>query len=167
MKRLVFVFLLCLACRRPPAVPLDRQLWRVDGPWKEVGNSLRTAPATILVFRGSHEFVELHCTLIERPDATVYILARAPRIAVVGQWTQRASEIDARRSRVARMPRLNVPKDPVCEEARLTFRISGNSVSGNAGTYSPITRLVAPEFETFVNAARQSAVTCGGTEKGR
>lgn len=157
MKRSLFaVVFLLVACRAAPPVPVNRQLMRVEAPWTDAGGSSRTAPATILVFRSSHEFVEVHCVLIERGD-TLYIVGRAPRVSVVGEWRQKGSNIEADRRKVAHSRREN---DVYCQQPRLKFRITANSVAGSDGTYSPVTRLVAPEFETFVNAAKQSPVTC-------
>jgi hypothetical protein len=147
MKRLAFaaLVLLTLSCKRTP-VPLDTQLWRLETPWVDAGNSVRTAKAAILIFRSRNEFVELHTSVIERPDGTVYIMSRAPRTAAIGRWEQHGSKVEVHRTK------------GLC--GTLNFRITGNSVSDNSGTYSPVTRLVAPEFETFVNRAKQSEVTC-------
>ena len=49
----------------------------------------------------------------------------------------------------------------------LTFHISGLSVVGNAGgrgegMYAPVTRLVAPDFQTYLKEARESTIYCPG-----
>jgi hypothetical protein len=156
------VALLLLACHSAPSVPVNQQLWRTDGPWVQPAsnNPARKARATILVFRSDHEFVELHCWLIEQPDTTLYISSTDPRVMIVGRWEQRGSQIEATRQRIA-----HGAKDPLCKEKQIAFRISGTSVIGNAGgagpgSYSVVTRLVAPDFEFYVKEARESPVTC-------
>jgi hypothetical protein len=146
-------------------------LLRLDSPWTEAmqdgGRKIRVAPATVIVFRTKEEYVELHCRLIEQPDETLYIYSRTPRVvSVLGRWKQKDSKIEAVRKRVARSVPFSAPIDPLCAEARLTFKISGNSVLGNAsglgeGMYAPVTRLVAPDFESYVDQARRSPITCG------
>lgn len=168
MKRFVFVCLLVAACSREAKVPLDTQLWRLDAEWMTPqGASVRTAPATILVFRSSGEFVEVHCQLIEQADQTVYIRSGAQYISAVGKWKQDGSKIRATREKIGE--RIATPFSggvhPLCRHADLTFEISGNTVSGSAGektpgTYAPVTRLVAPDFESYVNDAKRSPITC-------
>jgi hypothetical protein len=120
-----------------------------------------------VVFREiDREFVEYHCWLIEQPDETLYISAPDPHVVIVGQWSKRWGEITTTRQRIARSNPFRGARDPLCDEPKITFRISGNSVIGNAGgtgdgIYSPVTRLVAPAFEMDVRQARNSTVTCG------
>jgi len=163
-----------LACGRTPPAPVNTMLLRLDAPWlypsADAGSRVRTAPATIVVFRASTEYVELHCWLIEHPDETLYISSREPRVVVLGSWKQKRSELQVTRTRVARSVPVNAPVDPLCSESHLTFRITGNSVTGNAGesgegSYSPVTRLVSPDFESYVDQARRSPVTCGDDKK--
>jgi hypothetical protein len=47
--------------------------------------------------------------------------------------------------------------------------VSGNSLigdtsGGSAGTYSPVTRLVAPDFESYVDRAREAGVNCSAEQ---
>ena len=68
MKRLALaLFLVAAGCHRNE-VPIGIWLWRLDGPWTnaKVRQSIRIAPATVIVFRPDHEYVELHCWVIER-----------------------------------------------------------------------------------------------------
>ncbi len=139
-------------------------LWKLDSPWISPSrdNPVRTAQATLLIFRSNGEFVEDHCELIEQPDGTVYILSKSAHVTAVGRWEQRRSIIHARRQSIARTVGIPLPKDPLCE-AELSFQISGNSVVGTlglGGSYSPVARLVAPDFESFVKRARSSPVRC-------
>ncbi|HUP49835.1 MAG TPA: hypothetical protein VNA04_13700 [Thermoanaerobaculia bacterium] len=164
-------FMLVVACGwGDPVVPLNTQLWRLDRAWEApppgARQDVRTAPGTIIAFRGGGEYVEVHCSLIEQPDQTVLIQSGRPCVAAVGTWEQRGSEIVATRSRVGGPGRPEALRSAFCSQPRLTFRIEGRSVSGNAGgegtgTYTPVTRFVAPEFETYVTAARRSDVRCG------
>ena len=168
MKRFFFLCLFLAACSHRARVPLDTQLWRLDAPWlTPPGANVRTAPATILVFRTSGEFVELHCQLIEQPDQTVYIRSGGQFISAVGKWTQNGDRIEAERQKIGE----SIAKPfaggvhPLCKPAGLTFDIAGNTVSGSAGeqttgTYAPVTRLVAPDFESYVNEAKRSPITC-------
>jgi len=145
-------------------------LLRLDAPWTtpspDADRRVRTAPATIATFRAGGEFVELHCWLIEQPDETLYIASRNPRVVAIGTWKQRGDAIDVTRTRVARSTGAQAAAtDPLCAEARLTLRISGNSVLGNvgaseSGAYAPVTRLVAPDFDAYAEEARRSPVTC-------
>ena len=150
------------------AVPLNTQLWRIDAEWlTPPGANVRTAPATILVFRSGGEYVELHCQLIEQPDTTVYIRSGGQFISAVGKWKQDGDTITVTREKIGE----NIAKPfaggvhPLCRHAQLTFKITGNAVSGSAGektsgTYAPVTRLVAPDFESYVNEAKSSPITC-------
>lgn len=169
MKRFVFVLLMLAACSRPAKVPLDTQLWRLDADWMTPqGATVRTAPATILVFRTSGEYVEVHCQLIEQPDQTVYMRSGAQFISAVGKWRQSGATIHVTREKIGEKiarPFAGPGVHPLCRHADLTFQISGNSVTGNAGektpgAYAPVTRLVAPDFESYVNEAKRSPITC-------
>lgn len=155
--------LLLIGCGTEPAVPADTLLWRVD-EWKASSPGVRVATATILSFRSSGEYVELHARVLEQADATVYVASDAPRIVMIGTWTKEDETIHATRTRVKRPVPFSGPRDPFCDE-RLSFTISGRSVVGNAGsaepgTYSPVTRLVAPEFEIYATEARTSGFPC-------
>lgn len=171
MKKILVVAFLLAACRHRPSVPLDTQLWRIDGPWlNPPSTNVRTAPATILVFRSSGEYVELHCQLIEQPDSTVYIQSGTQFLAAVGHWKKEGDRITAVREKIGE--NISVPfkggVHPFCKHAQLTFQITGNSVTGTAGvktpgTYAPVSRLVAPDFESYVKEAKRSPITCGQT----
>jgi hypothetical protein len=147
MRSALLAFVLVVACSRATPVPRDTQLWRVEG-WTAAGEGIRTAPATIIVFRSSGEFVSLQTTVIERADETVYLLSRAQRRATIGQWEQKGGEVSLRRTKVSR--------SEDCGSA--TFRVVGNSVESSGMTYSPVTRLVAPEFESFLAGAATPCV---------
>jgi hypothetical protein len=164
--------LVCLSvsCTRGPSVPVNTMLWRLDTPWTSAAGrpDVRTAQATIIVFREGHEYVELHTPVIEQADTTVYLQAGRPRAVVIGRWQVRDDEIVATRQRVART-RLKVAVEPLCVPPQLTFRVTGKSMRGNAGgpgvgDYSPVTRLVAPDIESHVQMARDSSVICPASE---
>ncbi|HSP16523.1 MAG TPA: hypothetical protein VLV78_17395 [Thermoanaerobaculia bacterium] len=162
MKRLLVLsvaIVLLAACKRNP-VPTDRQLWRIEGEWVTPRDAnVRTVLATIVVFRSSGEFVERHCRLIEQPDTTVYIASTGPQVVAVGVWKQSGAVVTATRQKILRSARVAGP-EPLCDHPHLTFRVEGNVVSGESGTYAPVTRLVAPDFESYVNEAKRSSVTC-------
>lgn len=164
MRRLILALILLAGCHRYE-VPLGQWLWRLDGTWTTPPNhrEIRIAPATIIVFRPDHEYVELHCWVIERADETVYIATNSPRITVVGEWQQNGSRIAATRKSVGVTARFSGSTTPYC--APLTFLLSGKSVTGDAtgkgeGLYAPVTRLVAPDFEYYVKEARSSPSKC-------
>jgi hypothetical protein len=167
VKRLAFALLLAAsACHRAP-VPVNTMMMRVDAPWMypspDAGRRIRSAPATIISLRSSGEYAELHCWLIEQPDETLYIAARPPRVAAIGKWERHGDHVEVTRARVGRTIPVNAAIDPLCGSVTLT--ISGNSVTGNVGaesdgTYAPVTRLVAPDYETYVSAARNSSSSC-------
>jgi hypothetical protein len=155
--------LLALSCGSEPELSKDTLLWRVD-KWDQTAPGVRVATATILSFRSSGEFVELHCRVLERADETVYVASDSPRLTIVGSWTREGDRITAKRLKIQRPSPFRGPRDPLCDET-LTFQISGNSVTGQAseatpGTYSPVTRLVAPEFESYASEARERGVDC-------
>jgi hypothetical protein len=151
VKRLAFaaVLLLSIACRGA-RVPRDTQMWRIEGEWQDEGNSIRTARAAIISFRSSKEYVEVHTSVIERPNGAVYIMARGGRTSAVGQWKQGWSKVEVEKKKVVGVP---------C--GRVTYTVQGNTVSDGSGTYSPVTNLIAVEFETFVNATKQQGTSCG------
>lgn len=127
-------------------------LWRLDRDWAQAGD-VRTATATIVSFRSSGEFVELHAWVVERSDSTVYIVSDRARVAAVGKWTREDDVVTASRDRVTPQGK------NFCSAPPLTFRITATSVIGNVGgagegAYSPVTRLVIPEFETYMSEAR-------------
>lgn len=151
VKRLAFaaVLLLSLACRGP-RVLRDTQMWRIEGEWTDEGNSVRTGRAAIISFRSSGEYVEVHTGVIERPNGAVYINARGGRTSAVGQWKQGWSKVEVEKKKV-----LGVP----C--GHITYKVQGETVTDSSGTYSPVTNLIAVEFETFVNGAKQQGTSCG------
>jgi hypothetical protein len=60
-----------------------------------------------------------------------------------------------------------ISPEPFCAEPALTFRVepSGTAVRGNAGgegegRYDTVTRLVSVDFESYVDSAKRSSVTC-------
>jgi hypothetical protein len=157
------------ACGESEEVPVDRLLLRMAGPWAQVGadaaEGRRVAPGTILIFRNNREFVEFHGTLIEQPDDALYISSGHTYTVSHGRWGEDDGRIAATRGRVFRRLRPSGP-EPFCSEGTLAFRVSGNSVIGQAGegsegAYSPVTRLVAPDFVSYVERAKQDGVACG------
>ena len=165
----LLLLIVACACHRAPEVPVNTLMLRVDAPWMypsaDAGRRIRTAPATILSLRASGEYAELHCWLIEQPDETLYIASNPPRVAAIGTWKRRGDDVEVTRTRIARKVPLNAPVDPLCSASPLTFTISGNTIVGNAGAtssggYAPVTRLVAPEYESYVSEARRSTTEC-------
>jgi hypothetical protein len=166
MKRLaiglVFVLISC-----SPKVPVNTQLWRIDEAWADAGEGVRTARGTIIVFRTPNEYVELQTALIERADHTVYIQAGRGRVSAVGTWEKDGRDIIVRRQKVARTGRPQPPTEPLCANPVLNYRLdkTGSSVTGNAagqgdGAYVPVSRLVAVDFESYVESAKRSPVSC-------
>jgi len=164
MKKLAVAALLFVACHRYK-VPNEEFLLRVDGPWQTPaamgGAKVRSAPATIVYFRDDKEYFEMHFTVIEQNDDTLYISGNLPRASAIGKWSQDGDTITITRERISRP---DVSKF-LCTP--LTLKISGHSVTGNAGgnsdgVYAPVTRLVAPDFQSYLKEARQSANYCPG-----
>ena len=155
----MLLVLTALSCGRTD-VPTNSMLWRIDRPWVASERGFRTSQATIIVFLSGNEYVELHSALIEQSDSTVYLRSGRPRVVAIGRWEVRDGRVVATRERVSQGGSL------LCEPRELAFTISGQSVSGNAGgsgvgLYTPVTRLVAPDFTSYVDAARKSATACG------
>ncbi|MGZ8868399.1 MAG: hypothetical protein ACXW2P_08645 [Thermoanaerobaculia bacterium] len=162
-KIVVFAALLAFSCGAEQELSKDTLLWRVDR-WDETAPGVRVAMATILSFRSSGEFVELHCRVLERADQTVYVASDSPRLTIVGTWTREGDTVTAKRLQIKRPNPFSGPRDPLCDET-LTFQVAGKSVTGKAGeetpgTYSPVTRLVAPEFESYASEARDLGASC-------
>ena len=164
MKKLALLSLLFVACHRYK-VPREEFLFRVDGSWQTPaamrGEKVRSAPATIIYFRDDKEYFEMHFTVIEQNDDTLYISGNLPRASAIGKWSQDGDTITVTRERISRP---DVSKF-LCTP--LTLKISGHSVTGNAGgtsdgMYAPVTRLVAPDFQTYLKEARQSTSYCPG-----
>ena len=155
MKRvLLSVALLFLLSCRGDEVPQNTMLWHVQG-WKTptagMRQDVRTSLATFVGFRKNGEYVEVHCSVIEQPDQTVLIQSGRPCVAAVGKWEQDGSEVEVRREQAS--------VGALCSQPSLTFRVQGQTVTANLtgegdATYSPVTRFVAPEFETHVEKAR-------------
>ncbi len=170
MKRLLCLtlFVAVAACRRPE-VPIGQFLLRIDGPWvtpKEAGGrAVRTAPATLVVFRNDNEYFEFHFRAIESADGTLYVSSNHPRASVLGQWQRRWNQIRVVRKQVSRADAAAVLCQP------LTFRLSeGDVVTGNAGgkgegRYGLETRLVAPDYAYYIKEARESPVSCPGVKE--
>ena len=158
MKRLMIALLFIAACHREQELPRDTMLWRLDRDWTPAGDA-RSARVTVLTFRSSGEFVELHCWVIERSDSTVYVASDRPRVVAVGRWTREKDTVTATREKVAGAPQ------SFCGQPRLTFELANGAVNGDAGNgttgaYTRVTRLVAPEFESYVRDAKRSPITC-------
>lgn len=150
-----------LACAGSDPVPTNAMLWRVEGwqrPPAGARQDVRVSRATILGFRKNGEYVEVHCSVIEQPDQTVLIQSGRPCVSAVGRWEQRGGTVTATRQHASAAA--------LCTQPQVTFRVTGNSVSGNVtgageAAYTPVTRFVAPEFETHVEKAREGSA-CGG-----
>ena len=164
MKRILHVVLLLalIGCRRPD-VPIGQFLLRIDGDWvtpnQSGGRVVRTAPATLVVFRNDNEYFEFHFRANESADGTLYVSSNHPRASALGQWHRRWNSIRVVRQQVSRADAAAILCQP------LTFRLSENQVTGNAGgkgdgTYALETRLVAPDYAYYIKEARESAVRC-------
>lgn len=167
---LALLALITLSCTRTPEVPKDTLLWRINEEWvrpEQGGGQVRTAPATIISFRSSGEYIEHHCVLIEQPDQSVYIASRGPRIVAIGKWERDGDGVVVRRETVGRTPARS-GAEPFCSQPPLKFRVEGKSVSGSVGamtgTWSPVTRLIAPDFESYIKRARETGQRCGASK---
>jgi hypothetical protein len=116
---------------------------------------VRTAPAVIISFRKSGEYIEHYCRVIEQPDQTVYISSSDPHVIAIGDWKKRGSQMIATRSLISR------PGGSLC--GAVAFDVTGNSVVSKDGQFSPVTRLVSPDFEIYVNDARRTATRCASS----
>jgi len=157
MRRLLAVTVLLSACSRGPRVPVNTLLWRVES-WTQTAANVRRAPAKMIIFRANGEYVEHLCYVIEQPDTSVYISASDPRVITIGNWIEHRPQIVATRRVIARPLPYRGATDPLCSDS--TYTISGNSVMGKDGQYSPITRLVAPDFESYIKDAQQNGKPC-------
>ncbi|HEX6178591.1 MAG TPA: hypothetical protein VF057_09540, partial [Thermoanaerobaculia bacterium] len=74
MRRLALLCVFAFACASEDGVPTNTMLWRVEG-WQRPSASgrqdVRVSRGTILAFRESGEYVEVHCSLIEQADGAV------------------------------------------------------------------------------------------------
>jgi hypothetical protein len=151
VRRLLLIAVLLAACSRPE-LPTSTVLWRV-GEWKTPeGTQIRTAPAVFISFRKSGEYVEHYTRVIEQPDQTVYISSSAPHLVAVGRWKRRRNEVEATRDLVS----ANATK--LC--GGLKYEVGESSIRGAEGDFTRITRLVAPDFEDYINDAKRKGVRC-------
>ena len=157
MRRLLATALLLCACTRGPEVPVNTLLWRVEG-WTKTAAAKRRARAKMIIVRANGEYVEYLSYVIEQPDTTIFISAFDPHVVTSGKWTGKPPQIFATRSVIARPVPYAGAVDPLCSD--LKFTISGNSVIGSDGHYSPLTRLVAPDFESNIKDALQHGRPC-------
>ena len=167
MRKLALAALLLAACHRAQ-VPREQFLLRLDGPWQTPraleGEHIRSAPATIVYFRDDHEYFELHFTVIEQNDEALYISSNLPHASALGTWKQNGETVEVARKRISRADVARFLCAPV------TFHISGHSVTGNTsgtgeGMYAPVTRLVAPDFDTYLKEAHESRFVCPGVKQ--
>jgi hypothetical protein len=159
-----------LAACRPAApevsAPTDRYLVHVFEPWQlpppELESPTRTAPATILVFSRSGEYVEHSCYVIEDlRDKALSISAGDGHTVVVGRWTRDGARLHAVRQGIYRfVPFVGPGPDPLCKQAELTYRISGGSVVLEKERFEPSTRLQSPDWDAYVNDAKSSKIRC-------
>jgi hypothetical protein len=168
---LLALVLLTVSCRNPE-LPVNTVLWRLDSPWTSPPNSdgARVVKATLISFRSGDEYIEHHCELIERPGSdAVYIVSRGDRLVAVGRWEKDGAEVRARRRSVHRKPPGGGGLDPACSADELVFRIEGQTLTGKTaemtGVWSPLTRLVSPDYESYINLARNSPSKCFVEEK--
>jgi len=166
------VLAILTACRPAPpevSVPTDRYLIHVFGPWQspppELESPTRTAPATILVFSRSGEYVEHSCYVIEYlPDKTLSISAGDGHTVAVGRWTRDGARLHAVRQGIYRVvPYAGPGPDPLCKQAELTFQVSGGSVVFEKDRFEPLAQLHSPDWAADVNAAKSSKVRCENT----
>ena len=162
MRRLLAAALLLAACSRGPEVPVNTLLWRVEG-WKQTAPAKRRARAKMIIFRANGEYVEYLSYVIEQPDTTIFISAFDPRVVTIGKWTADRPRIFATRTVIARPVPYAGGVDPLCTDVKYT--ISGNSVIGSDGQYSPLTRLVAPDFESFIKDTLANGKPCPAPPK--
>jgi hypothetical protein len=166
--------LLAFALTSNPGVPQQvphQPLLRVQGEWvsppPEIDNPIRSAPATLVLFRANGEYVEHHFWAIEQQDKEVSMSAGDPHVVVVGTWRQAGSRILATRKRIARTVRVIGGADPLCKEPIATFFIKGSGVSGKVGAqvegmYLPNAKLRLPtDFEVYTEEARAASSRCG------
>jgi hypothetical protein len=170
MKKVACAALLLavVACRRPE-LPVGQFLLRLDGPLvapkQPGGRVVRTAPATLLVFREDREYFEFHFRANESADGTLYVSSTHPHAAALGHWERSRNQVRVVRELVSRADAAAILCKP------LTFKIAkGNVVMGNAGgkdegPYAVEHRLVAPDYIYYIREARESNVRCPGTEK--
>jgi hypothetical protein len=166
MRPLVLGLLLLVACG--PKVPVDTLMWRVEG-WKPTGAGVRKSPAAIITFRGTGEFVQHLSYVIERPDEAVYLQSGGQHVIIVGKWKKRGNKIVVTRDVVWRtVPAAGGERDPLCDAGPLTFDLSGTTtaVVGKDGQYTPMTRLVSPDFEIYVKDAKRSGSKCAPEARG-
>jgi hypothetical protein len=164
MRRLFSAILLLAACSRGPVVPVNTLLWRLDR-WTAVEPNVRRAAAKFISFRANGQYIEHFCYVIEQPDSSVYISHSDPHVVTVGNWTFARPEIVTTRRLVSRPKPYSGGTDPLCSESK--FTISGNSVLGADGQYSPVTRLVAPDFDEYVKDAERTGAPCPASSPSR
>ena len=164
MKKVIVVALFLLAACRHPELPTGQFMLRIDGPWATPrvrgGRAVRTAPATLLVFRNDNEYFEFHFRANEAADGTLYVSSDSPHAGALGTWKRRWNSIRVVRQQVSRADAASILCRP------LTFKVTeANVVTGNAGgtgdgNYAIESRLVAPDYPYYIKEVRLSDVRC-------
>lgn len=151
-----------LSCSPAPPIPTNKRLVRVDAAWSypppEV-HAGRTAPATIVVFKSSGEYVEHHCWVIEQIDGSFTISGGDPHVVAVGTWQQQGDQIRAHREAIERTVRLIGGGDPLCQAPEPNFAVRVGRIFGSAGADRPgeyrAWKVESSDFEAYVKEARR------------
>ena len=161
------VLVMLVACHRAK-VPHEQFLLRIDRPWQTPAalavSGICVAGVEVAAGENDGEYFELHFHLIEQNEETLYISENLPRASAIGKWVQKGETIEVTRRKVSRADVTTFLCTP------LMFHISGYSVTGNAGgkgdgMYAPVTRLVAPDFQSYLKEARESPFNCPGVKE--
>jgi len=157
MKRVLLAAILVSACSRGPHVPTNTLLWHVDN-WSPTTPTVRRAPARMVSFYANGEYLEHVCYVIEQMDGSIYISRTDPHVVAVGRWTEDRPNVTATRTLVWRTSGARQGTDPLCSQ--VDYTISGNSVVGKDGQYSPLTSLVAPDWADYMKDAQKRGTPC-------
>jgi hypothetical protein len=150
--------------------PVDVLLLRIETPWTyappEFESRIRTAPATVLLFRANGEYAEHHFWVIEQPDKTLLMSLGDPHVVAVGTWRRGGRGAIAMRRIVDNSVPLICP-DPICDKPNLGFVAQSGFVADAPGSptvdqYRPNRALKLPEFETYISQAKRIGRRCDG-----
>jgi hypothetical protein len=148
--------------------PVDVLLLRIDTPWvyppPELENRTRSAPATVLLFRSSGEYVEYHFWIIEQADKTLRMSNGDGHVVAIGSWRRGGKGAIATRRIVDHTVPV-IGRDPICDRSNLDFLVQSGSVTdatrpSTMSEYRPNKALKLPEFETDTSQAKRAGTKC-------
>jgi hypothetical protein len=164
-----FVLFSTTATAPTTSVPINTPLIHIYLPWEYPPPAIRkenpscTAPATILLFSSSGDYVDHSCYVITGREghSSLSISAGDGHTVAIGRWSQRDNRVTVIRQKVYRFVRFQGPgKDPLCTPAPITYDIVPSGVRAGKFTTSPTRKILNPEWPAYIGDAQRSDTSC-------